>query len=149
MFTGGAAVALINAGKSPVLQSKTEAWVQVLDRRSPPDLSFAGYHAIIAANVIFPGKCNIIEGIHRLHPTGGDYDLTDDESKLLENGDDYAVLYGFTDYTDRFGEHWTSFCGWWNYVGQKIPTGFNAKTCVDFNSMGDGPPPYLNASPKQ
>jgi hypothetical protein len=56
------------------------------------------------------------------------------------NGDSYLILFAQAVYADQFGKHWTRVCYWRDY-DTRPSGGFNADTCVAWNSVGDGDPP--------
>lgn len=57
----------------------------------------------------------------------------------LISGKRYIALWGFVVYRDQFGQHWSRFCSW--DAHPMTPTGFQSRSCVDWNSVGDGKSP--------
>jgi hypothetical protein len=141
-FDGTVKVDLRNLGKSVILKSQMDAWVEILDRNSPPSFS-SGNHDALIAGMIFPTDSVELQ-TKRYHPNGGVYAPTDSEAKALAGGLAYVAVYGHVVYYDDFGVHWTRFCAWFTPIDRSQPLpepNFSAATCTTFNSAGEGDQP--------
>jgi hypothetical protein len=70
--------------------------------------------------------------------------LTEAQITSLNQGKTYAAVFGWISYSDQFGPHWTRFCLWKDYVDNvedAESAKFSSRSCVLWNSVGDGYPP--------
>jgi hypothetical protein len=135
-FNGAVDIRLTNVGKTPVLESSTEANVEILDHDTPPLLNNQGLHTGNLANLIFPTKFIEVTA-RRYHSSGEIFRPTESEADALASGADYVTVYGTVMYSDQFGVHFTRFCEWKPYVSN---SGFqyNASSCVGYRGVGEG-----------
>jgi hypothetical protein len=133
---GTVTIRLANVGKSAILSTVTDAWVEILDRNTPPSLSKEPYHSVDDTGWIFPGKATDIFGQRWTQDSHVAFPPNDDERKALISGDDYMAVYGQIIYVDQFGIHWERFCYWKGFVNNGPIV--NVKGCGEFNVMGDG-----------
>jgi hypothetical protein len=133
---GTGTIKLTNVGKSPILSTVTDAWVEILDRHSPPSLAKEGFHSVSDTGWIFPGKeTDIFIQRYTQDSKHAPFPPTDDERKALISGEDYVATYGQIIYEDQFGIHWERFCVWKGFVNNGPMV--NVGDCGAFNAMGD------------
>jgi len=148
MFSGDVIVRLVNEGKSPIFWAKTETRVEVLDHQVSTTFDLTPIHNSTDTGLIFPGG-HIDTDNDRWDETGKIFNPTDTETQLLRKGTDYVVIFGYAQYGDQFGIHWTRFCGWWYYRDVPpvpIQPMYNADMCVKFNATGEGSPIILKTT---
>lgn len=142
MFDGDVVLRLTNTGKIPILRTETHVWIQILDHDSAPNLNWQGVHSASFGSFLFPGRHADLEN-RRSHADQTIFNPTDDEIRAMRKGTDYVAAYGYTIYSDSFGEHWTRFCAYWRYTTLKLPLTplpnvLNVINCVALNAVGDG-----------
>jgi hypothetical protein len=150
MFDGKVTARYENSGKTPILESESHIWVEILDHDAAPSLSLTGKHLIATSGFIFPSK---FEQFHarRHHDDGSEFPPTDAELADLRSGKDYVAVYGYVVYVDDFGSHWEKFCQWWHYIDPSDPLTFmqypNTLPCTSFNKIGEGDSPLADTRP--
>lgn len=134
-------VIINNVGKSPAISARTYAVLEVLTGKAAPSFSFTTPHASNISALLFPNDLPAETPVERFNDKSIAAPLTDKEIKDLSDGTSYMAVFGYVVYEDQFGTHWTRFCDWKAY--SELFSGhrdFTAKSCVDWNAVGDGTP---------
>jgi hypothetical protein len=130
---------IVNLGKSVALRPRTTAMMQVVDAHKQPSFSLSPSHITVAYPLQFPNDVNDVP-IALLAFPNVPRPLSGDERMSLLIGESYLVVSGVITYADAFGKHWTRFCFWQEY-SRNLKAEFQARSCVDWNAVGDGDPP--------
>jgi len=137
-----------NVGKSPALNSQLDAVLEVVPRDSAPSFNFGKAHSAAIFSILFPGDEQPMPiGFSALKEgLGGGVTprtLSNTEVHDLVIGSAYLAMIAQASYSDQFGSHWTRFCIWKAFVDPFELDKFNARSCVAWDSVGDGTPPPL------
>ena len=132
-------VSVTNFGKDTASKARLIARTEIVDSKAAPSFVWKFRpHADDQLSLIFPGDSRAAVAASMLDdnaPRG----LTSEESRALMDGNAYIIVWGFVMYADSFGQHWTRFCDWRDF--SKVRTDFYARSCVVWNSVGDGKSP--------
>lgn len=138
-----ATIQIANTGKSPAFNPHIIARMEIIPTKEKPSFVWKFRpHLDDQFSLDFPGRPEPPTTISLFddQPKPAVRKLTAPETKMLNGGDAYMVVWGFVIYTDPFRSRWTRFCDWKTFQAQYIPD-FNARPCVIWNSVGDGESP--------
>jgi hypothetical protein len=128
-------IPIINSGHIPARKIDAAGAVDLLDRNQSPSFS-PQTNAITTRGVLFPQEKTSVLVINA-NPDKTPVAVTAKDRQALLSGEKYLVVYGEIIYDDEFGTHWTRYCYWKNYG----PGNFAARSCSEYNSVGEGAPP--------
>jgi hypothetical protein len=135
-------VQISNTGKSPAFNIHEIALIEIVPKKNEPSFTWkveGKSHLDDQFGFTFPGDSEPPSPLMFFVGVNIPRRLTPAESKTLSDGDSYAVAWGFITYRDSFGPHWTRFCSWKSFYPGNSE--FNARSCVLWNSAGDGKSP--------
>lgn len=139
--TRGLHISVANVGKSVAQQVVSASAIELVKRDDAPLLYARKRHNVTDFNLLFP---NTIQGNTEVlfvnEADGALHELTDAEIAGLVAGTFYIAVYGQISYSDNFGIHWTRYCEWKSY-SRNPRLVFNAKSCTDWNNVGEGVAP--------
>ena len=128
----------VNAGKSVATGVHMKTQFEIVPSSASPSYSFIKQHGEGDISPLFPGDDSGFVPAFLESTKTAPRALRADEIDDLTKGLSYLAVFGIVTYKDQFGPHWTRFCFWKSFATQG---NFNADSCVEWNTVGDGKPP--------